>query len=388
MKMNIDSVINEILPDVIDFRHTLHTIPEIAGKEFKTCAEIRKRLAGISGLDVQKSYLETDTVAMMQGAGEGKNVTLRADIDALALTDMSAVPHVSQHPGFAHACGHDAHMAMLYGAAQVLSRLRDNFSGSVRFVFQPGEENVSMAKDLIAAGAIDVPAPDYVAALHIVPKDPVGKLVIRKGTVSAASAHFVVTFKGQGGHGSRPDLARNPVTALASAIVELQGAVQNRITPFESGVISVATVSGGTLPNIIPEEACFSGTIRALTDATADKLMESLCDICQCVAKLHRVDVDVKFEGRYPATVNDDSAVDMAEKAIIDGNIPYEWEPTSAMSSEDFAYFLHRAPGVYARIGTGMDAPELHNPRLDAPDAILENGIRFLVGFALAGLAM
>ena len=243
-----------------------------------------------------------------------------------------------------------------------------------------------MAKDLIAAGAIDTPAPDYVAALHIVPKYPVGKLVIRKGTTSAASGHFVVTFKGQGGHGSRPDLARNPVTALASAIVELQGAVQNRITPFESGVISVATVSGGTLANIIPEEAHFTGTIRALTDETADKLIEALRDICQCVARLHRVDVDVNVSGRYPATVNDDSAVDLAEQVLNNGNIPYEWEPTSAMSSEDFAYFLHRAPGVYARIGSGEDAPDLHNPRLDAPDGMLENGIRFLVGFALAGL--
>ena len=387
MKMDIDAIIREILPEVTDFRHTLHTIPEIAGKEFKTCAEIRKRLENVSGLDVQNSYLETDTVAMMQGVGEGKNVTLRADIDALALTDLSAVPYVSQHPGFAHSCGHDAHMAMLYGAAQVLSRLRDRFYGSVRFVFQPGEENVSMAKDLIAAGAIDSPAPDYVAALHIVPRYPVGKLVIRKGTVSASSAHFVVTFKGLGGHGSRPDLARNPVTALASAIVELQGAVQNRITPFESGVISVATVSGGTLPNIIPNEACFTGTIRALSDDTADKLVESLQDICSCVARLHRVDVDVKIGGRYPATVNDDSAVDLAEKVLVDGDIPFEWEPTSAMSSEDFSYFLHRAPGVYARIGIGDDAPELHNPHLDAPDGILENGIRFLVGFALAGLA-
>ena len=385
--MNIDAIIKEILPEVIDFRHTLHGIPEIAGKEFRTCAEIRKRLANIAGLDIQNSYLETDTVAMLQGADKGKNVTLRADIDALELTDLSEVPYKSQHPGFSHACGHDAHMAMLYGAAQVLAQLKKEFAGSVRFVFQPGEENVSMAKDLIAAGAIDEPAPDYVAALHIVPKYPVGKLVIRKGTVSAASAHFVVTFNGQGGHGSRPDLARNPVTALASAIVELQGAVQNRITPFESGVISVATVAGGTLPNIIPQNACFTGTIRSLTDETAEKLIEALRDICQCVARLHRVDVDVKIDGRYPATVNDDSAVDMAAKVLADNNIPFEWEPTSAMSSEDFSYFLHRAPGVYARIGTGEDAPDLHNPHLDAPDGILENGIRFLVGYALAGLA-
>ena len=385
--MTIDAIIKEILPEVTDFRHTLHKIPEIAGKEFKTCSEIRKRLADIDGLDIQKSYLETDTVALLQGAAEGKNVTLRADIDALELTDLSGVPYASRHQGFAHACGHDAHMAMLYGAARVLARLKNEFSGSVRFVFQPGEENVSMAKDLIAAGAIDEPVPDYVAALHIVPKYPVGKLVIRKGTVSAASAHFAVKFKGVGGHGSRPDLARNPVTALASAIVELQGAVQNRITPFESGVISVATVSGGTLPNIIPEEACFSGTIRSLTDETAEKLTESLRDICQCVARLHRVDVEVKIDGRYPATVNDDFAVDMAAKVLEENDIPFEWEPTSAMSSEDFSYFLHRAPGIYARIGTGEDAPDLHNPHLDAPDEILENGIRFFVSYALAGLA-
>ena len=383
--MQIDDIIKEITPEIIALRHKLHSIPEIAGKEFKTCAEIRKFLSGVPHLETASPFLETDTVSMLYGRTPGKNVTLRADIDALALAEQSGAEYSSEHPGFAHSCGHDAHMAMLCGAAKVLSRLQDKLSGSVRFVFQPGEENVSMAKDLIAAGAINTPAPDYVAALHIVPKYPVGTLVIRKGTVSAASAHFIVKFKGLGGHGSRPDLARNPITALASAIVELQGAVQNRITPFESGVISVATVSGGTLPNIISEEASFSGTIRALTDDTAEKLIESLRDICQCVVKLHRVEVDVNISGRYPATVNDDNAVDMAAQVIENANIPLEWEPNSAMSSEDFAYFLHRAPGVYLRIGTGVDAPDLHNPRLDAPDEMLANGIKFLVNFALAG---
>ena len=383
---DIDDILQEIMPEVTDFRHTLHRIPELAGEEFKTCQEIRSRLGKISVLDIAPPFLETDTVAMLQGKAPGKNVTLRADIDALALTETSGVEYSSQHPGKAHACGHDAHMAMLYGAALVLSRLKDEFSGSVRFVFQPGEENVSMAKDLIAAGAIDSPKPDLVAAMHIVPKYPAGKLVIRKGTVSAASCHFEVTFKGLGGHGSRPDLARNPITALACAITELQGAAQNWITPFESGVISVATVSGGTLANIIPEEAMFSGTIRALTDKTADRLLEALKQICDAAAKLHRTECIVNVSGRYPATVNDDSAVDLAAEMLKENGIGFEWEPTSAMSSEDFAYFLHKAPGIYARVGSGEDAPELHNPRLNAPDELLANGIRFLTGFALAGL--
>ena len=387
MMKNIETILQEIMPEVIDFRHTLHQIPELAGEEFKTCQEIRSRLNKITELEIAPPFLETDTVAMLQGSAPGKNVTLRADIDALALTETSGAGYCSQHPGRAHACGHDAHMAMLYGAAKVLARIRDEFSGSIRFVFQPGEENVSMAKDLIAAGAIASPAPDLVAALHIVPKYPTGKLVIRKGTVSAASCHFEVTFKGLGGHGSRPDLARNPVTALAAAIVELQGAAQNWITPFESGVISVATVSGGTLPNIIPEEAVFTGTIRALTDETADRLLEALKHICNAAAQLHRTECHIHIAGRYPATVNDDSAVDLASRMLQDNGIDFEWEPNSAMSSEDFAYFLHKAPGIYARIGSGENAPELHNPQLDAPDDMLINGIRFLVGFALAGLA-
>ena len=384
--MNIDNIINEILPEVIDFRHTLHTIPEIAGQEFKTCSEIRKRLANISNLEVAKPFLETDTVALLNGAVPGKNVTLRTDIDALELNDLSGVPYASQHQGFSHACGHDAHMAMVYGSALVLSRLAGDFSGSVRFVFQPGEENVAMAKDLIEAGAISTPSPDLVAALHIVPKYPVGKFVIRKDTVSAASAHFEVKFKGLGGHGSRPDLARNPVIAMSAAIVNIQGAVQNYITPFESGVISVATVSGGTLPNIIPEDAQFGGTIRALTDETAEKLIAALKEISLNTAKLYRVDCEVTITGRYPATVNDNATVDLAAKVLEESGIPFEWEPTSAMSSEDFAYFLHKAPGVYARIGSGENSPELHNPKLDAPDGMLANGIKFLVNFALAGL--
>lgn len=383
---NIDTILQEIMPDVIDFRHTLHQIPELAGEEFKTCREIRSRLEKITELEIAAPFLETDTVAMLQGNAPGKNVTLRADIDALALTEASGAEYSSTHPGRAHSCGHDAHMAMLYGAAKVLAKLKNGFAGSIRFVFQPGEENVSMAKDLIAAGAIETPPPDMVAALHIIPKYPVGKLVIRKGTVSAASCHFEVKFKGQGGHGSRPDLARNPITALAAAITELQGAAQNWITPFESGVISVATVSGGTLPNIIPEEAEFAGTIRALTDETADCLLEALKFICNTAAKLHRTECEIKIAGRYPATINNDDAVDLAASVLQENKIDFEWEPNSAMSSEDFAYFLHKAPGVYARIGSGENSPDLHNPQLNAPDDMLANGIRFLVGFALAGL--
>ncbi len=379
-------MISDMLPELIELRHDLHRIPEIAGMEYKTCKRIREYLSDIPELETAPPFLQTDTVSMLYGRSEGKNVTLRADIDALELPDSGGKPYASTHPGFSHACGHDAHMTMLCGAAKLLAKLRNEFSGSVRFVFQPGEENVAMAKELISAGAIDAPSPDLVAALHIVPKYPVGKMVIRKGTVSAASAHFEVIFTGRGGHGSRPDLARNPVLALAAAVVNLQGAVQNRITPFESGVISVATVSGGTLANIIPDTAKFTGTIRALTDATAEKLVEALKDICQSTAKLYQVECEAVVSGNYPATVNDDAAVELAQKVLEENGIPYEWEPSSAMSSEDFAFFLHRAPGVYLRIGSGEESPDLHNSALDAPDGMLANGIKFLVNYALAGL--
>ena len=379
--------LQEILPGVVEFRRRLHRSPEIAGKEFRTMRAIRERLAAIPELEVLPPFLETDTVAMLRGARPGVNVTLRADIDALTVREPERLPWISEIPGMMHACGHDAHAAILTGVAEYLASRRDEIAGSVRFVWQPGEENKAMAKPLIAAGAIDDPAPAMVAALHVAPGLPVGTVGIRRGAVASSCCHFTVRVEGVGGHGSRPDLARNPVVAIAAIVTELQSVVGRRVSPMASGVVSVCEIHGGTLDNVIPGEAGCTGTLRALDNQTAGELEDALREVVDDVARIHRVKATLHAERRYLATVNTPAETDLAIRAMNEAGVPTVIEEEPWMSSEDFSYFLDRAPGVMLHLGNGTDSAGLHSPDIVFREEALGGGILALASIALARLA-
>ena len=207
--------LDDVWAKMAEFRHELHRTPEIAGREFKTMRMIRDRLSELE-LEVLPPFLETDTVAILHGVRPGKNLTLRADIDALKLEEKTGCPYASEIPGMMHACGHDAHTSMLMGAAEILCSMKDELKGTIRFVWQPGEENAAMAKDLIAAGALDSPAPDMVAAIHMAPGIPLGMMKVCRGASEAACSHFKITFRGKGGHGSLPHASRSALTMARS----------------------------------------------------------------------------------------------------------------------------------------------------------------------------
>ena len=379
--------IEEILPGVIEFRRSLHRCPEIAGGEFATMAAIRKRLAAIPELDVLPPFLKTDTVALLHGGRPGVNVTLRADIDALKVDEPEGLPWRSQFSGMMHACGHDAHAAILTGVAEYLASRRDEIAGSVRFVWQPGEENRAMARDLIAAGVIDDPAPAMVAALHIAPGLPVGTVGIRSGAVSSSSCHFLIEVEGVGGHGSRPDLARNPVVAIAEIVSQLQTVAANRVSPLRSGVVSVCEIHGGSIDNVIPTEAGCIGTLRALDNETAAALETALREVAENVARIYRVKCEVTADNRYLATINTPAETELAIRAMREAGVPVVIEEEPWMSSEDFSHFLSRAPGVMLHLGNGEDSPGLHNPGIVLQEDALASGIRALSAIALARLA-
>lgn len=381
-------IIREILPGIVEFRHELHRIPEMAGEEFETSKRIRERLASL-GIAAQKPFLKTDVVSVMQGgAGPGKNVTLRADIDALPLEEKTGASYCSTRPGFMHACGHDGHTAMLMGAAEVLNRLRDTFAGSVRFVWQPGEESKAMARELLAAGALDEPRPDLVTALHGCPGLPMGKLALRTGAMDASCAHFRIVVRGRGGHSSRPHQAIDPVIAACALVMEVQTIVSRRISSQLAAVMSICRIDGGKTSNVIPDEVVLEGTARALDPDSAEKLETGLREITEHVCRMHRCTFEIEYRAAYPVNINAPGPTDLARKVIrsMDGDRLYEL-PEASMSAEDFAYFLQRYPGVYVKIGTGEDSPALHNSLYNFPDELLPVGIEYLVRFALAGLA-
>ncbi len=377
----------EILPGIIEFRHTLHRIPEMAGAEFETSRAIRERLAGLD-LEVLPPFLGTDVVAILHGRGPGRNVTLRADIDALRLNEETGVPHASCHEGRMHACGHDGHAAMVMGAAELLASRRDSFDGSVRFVWQPGEENRAMGRDLIEAGALENPRADLVTALHGMPGLPVGVLALRNGAMMASCAHFKVTIRGRGGHSSRPHQAIDPVVAAAAIVVELQSVVSRRIDPQQAAVLSVCRIAGGELANVIPDEVVLEGTARALDMNVAAALESGLREVVDAVSRAHRTNCEIDYRLAYPVTFNAPGPTALARRVIREtvGEGRFIELAESSMGAEDFSWYLRRYPGVYVKLGTGEDCPALHNSKFDFPDAALAAGIEYLVNFTSAGL--
>ena len=364
-------------------RRQLHRIPEIAGNEFKTQAAIREYISDLP-LEVLPPFLETDTVAFLHGdKGPGPNVTLRADIDALPLPELTGCDFSSEVPGMMHACGHDLHAAMLAGAARVLSSYKDQICGSVRFVWQPGEECVAMGQKLVAAGAIDDPLPDRMTAIHVAPGIPLGTIALKYGAIMASSTHFKVKVTGKSGHGSAPFRSTSPILAAAAMVTDLQQIIPNRIDPQNAAVLSFGMFKSGEIENVIPDEAVFSGTIRALDMATAETVADSLVSVCKSIAEAYRCTVDFDIHRGYRVTNNDKTQTDIAEKVAKEAGIPVMWLEKASMGGEDFCYFLDKAPGVYIRLGAGEEVPPLHNSKMLPPEEIMKNGIRYLVDFTL-----
>ena len=245
-----------------------------------------------------------------------------------------------------------------------------------------------MAKDLLAAGALDVPEADFTSALHCEPGMEVGAIGLREGAMMSSCQHFKVIFRGVGGHGSRPHKARSPLPAACAAVLELQSVVTNRINTQNPAVLSVCSIHCGELDNVIADEAYFIGTLRALDDRTAEDLASGLEEVCQAVAKIYRVECETHIaRGGYPATVNSRSGADLARQVIRDAGIKCIEMPESNMASEDFSYFLKKAKdGVMVKLGVGEACAPLHNSGFMPDEKAVANGIEYMVGIALAAL--
>lgn len=375
---DLDSLIRKHLPEVIRFRHDLHRIPEIAGAEVKTSAAIREKLEQFPDLALQKPYLDTDVVALM-GDTTLPNLTLRADIDALPIEEKNDLPYASTHKGFMHACGHDGHMAMLYGAILCLRELKAELKCSVRFLFQPGEEIRAMAKKLVDAGALEQPRADFVAGIHNWPKVPYGTISARIGAVMAAAGFFRIVITGKGGHGSMPQRAKNPLETAAKIVMGTK-----QIIP-EGCVLTVCALNGGSNSNVIPEQAELQGTIRFLDQDAGEKMADDFRKLCEQCCANDGVTCDIDLDIPYPVTLNSKRGYELsklcAQKYL--GAAGFTEMPESSMSSEDFAYYLQKYDGAFCHLGTGDKTANLHTETFDFDDAVLEYGIRFFVGLAL-----
>lgn len=369
----------------MELRHRLHGDPELKFEEYGTMRRIRDFLSG-GKIELLDPIIGTDTVGLLRGAKSGPTVLLRADMDALPLTDASGKPWSSKCPGKAHACGHDGHTAMLLAAARVLEQSADELSGNVRFVFEPAEEEIGGGKALVGKGLLELePRPDAAFALHGWSGMPLGVVSGAYGAAMAASDNFVVRVAGRGGHGGMPHKAADPVIAGVQAIYALQTIVSRAVDPLDPVVISVCKISAGNSRNVIPSELVFEGTVRYfrkdLRTFIREKMDSAIAGACAAGGCAYTFDF---IEGYIPL-YNDKTAVAKARSivsAAFGGEAWTDDQPPS-MGSEDFAYYLEKVPGCLLRLGLGETWPSLHNPGFDFNDETLERGVSLLVALAL-----
>jgi amidohydrolase len=383
----------EIGPELVDLRRALHQVPEL-GLDLPRTQELL--LDALSGLDLEVSLGDgmSSVTAVLRGAGDGPAVLLRADMDALPVTEEVDVPYASRHPGEMHACGHDLHVAALVGAARILSSLRSELRGDVVLMFQPGEEGPGGAEPMLDQGLLDAAGRRVEAAyaLHVGSSvDARGVWCGRPGTMFAACDELNVRVVGEGGHGSVPFRAKDPVPVACEMVLALQAMVTRQFDIFDPVVVTVGTITSGTKDNIIPSYADFAATVRSFSPEARDKVAAATIRTVEGIASAHGLTVEAAYVRGYPCTVNDP-----AEYAFVADTITamfgaeriYEW-PNPDPGGEDMSYVLEQVPGAYVMVSAcreGVDpvtAPDNHSPLADFDDSVLPDCAALLAELAL-----
>jgi len=363
------------------WRHDLHAHPETAFREHRTSERAAGILAGL-GMEVHRGLAGTGVVATLRRGGGGRSIALRADMDGLPVQEASELPYRSQIPNAMHACGHDGHMAMLLGAARELAE-RGRFDGTVRFIFQPAEENEGGGRVMVEEGLFDRFPADAVFGLHNWPGADAGQIAVRPGPVMAAFDVFEVRVRGRGAHGATPHLAIDPVVAAAQMIGGFQTIVSRNVSPVEAAVVSVTQLQGGDTWNVIPEEVRLRGSARHLRPEVGRVVEEGVRRVVAGVASAFGAAAEIEYRNRYPATVNEPAATALAARAAADvvGRERTLADEPPSLASEDFAFMLQARPGCYVWLGNGPADGDrsLHSPRYDFNDAILPVGAAYWV---------
>ena len=371
---------------VIELRRTIHRRPELGFEEHETSALVERELDAL-GIE-HRRVAKTGVVGVIRGALPGRVVGLRADMDALPITERTGLPFASEIEGKMHACGHDAHTAMLLGAARVLASMRDSLHGSVVLLFQPAEEGPGGAEPMIAEGALDDPKVDAVAMLHVDPRLAPGEIGVTPGPVNASADELQIVVRGKGGHGAYPHTAIDAIPAASAIVLALQNIAARETDPLKSVVVTIGTIEGGYRNNVIADEVKMTGTLRAHDPGVRDGLDARVRRIVDNVAAAYGAHADVTIVRGYPPVVNN---VHLAERFAAymreHTNLRIE-RPAPTMGGEDFAYFAQRVPGVHARLGIRSEAAQStypgHSAEFRIDEAALPCGVQTLVAFALA----
>mgnify|MGYP001826624483 FL=1 len=375
--MPVVNRIADFSADMTAWRRHLHTIPELGLECHQTAAFVAERLREFGVDELHEGIATTGIVAIINGQGAGPTIGLRADMDALPITEETGVDYASTHPGKMHACGHDGHTAMLLGAAKYLAETR-NFAGRVALLFQPAEEFGGGGEVMVQEGVMDRFDIGEVYALHNAPGKDFGNFFTTRGAIMAAADTFHITVTGRGGHAARPQDCVDPVVAAVAIVQALQTIVSRNHKTANELVISVTQIHTGTTDNVIPETAYINGTVRTFDKQVQAMVVKRMEEIVAGHAASFGVTAELDFEFGYPPTINDarkaDFAAEIARDVAGDTNVDAEFEPV--MGAEDFSYMLEARPGAYLMLGQG-DGAGVHHPKYNFNDEIAPVGASF-----------
>ena len=373
-----------LLKEIIQIRRQIHRYPELGDNEFKTAGLIEKVLKSLR--IPHRRLTRTGIVATLKGGSPGPCVALRADMDALPLTETSRKPYASRIPGVMHACGHDAHVAMLLGAAKLLSKNRD-FNGTVKFFFQPNEEGAGGAKSLIAKGAMRQPPVEAVFGLHVNPRVRAGAVAVKEGPLMAAVDRFEIEIQGEGGHAAYPHEGRDAIAMASELVLALQTIVSRKIDPLEPVVLTVGTLEAGTRYNILAGKARMSGTVRTLSEKVHAQIPGFIRRLAGGITQAHGGTFRLAYE-TIGSVLRNDAAMAALARSVAGGIVGkanvFDMDKAS-MGGEDFSEYLKSAPGCFIYIGTGKIGSKMvpwHHSAFDIEEKALLTGAKLLCGIA------
>ena len=383
--MNIKKKIEQITPEMLKWRHSIHSKPEIAYQEKDTSDFISKKLREF-GIEVHQGIGKTGVVGIIKGKNSNSEraIGIRADMDALPMTEKTNLPYTSKNEGAMHACGHDGHSTMLLGAAKYLAETR-NFYGTVYCIFQPAEEGGNAgAKAMINDGLFKKFKIDTVWGIHNWPGIPLGQAVIHEGFAMAGGDIIVFTIEGKGGHAAQPQYSNDPMIAAGFTITALQSLISRQLDPFKNAVLSLTKIEGGSAFNVIPDTVTIGGTLRSTNEHIRNDMLKKIKKVALNACEISNCKVNIEIRPGYPSTINDEKSAKLASEIFRNtfGNSLINLEETPTMGSEDFSYMLKEKPGAYIWLGAGEDAEKLHSAHYDFNDALLPIGAEYWANLA------
>ncbi|WP_270934546.1 M20 aminoacylase family protein [Falsiroseomonas oryzae] len=378
--MPVLNSISAFRQDMAAWRQDIHAHPELGYEEHRTSETVARQLAAW-GIEVHRGIAGTGVVGVLRNGASGRAIGLRADMDALPMSEETGLPYASTHAGRMHACGHDGHTSMLLGAARHLAETR-NFDGTVVFIFQPAEEGGAGGRTMVQEGLFTRFPVDAVYAVHNDPSLPLGEASVVAGPVLAAADMLDIVVHGRGGHAARPHLAVDPLLVGAQIVVAVNQIVSRRVDPLDSAVISLCQFTSGSAHNVIPATAEIHGTVRTLRTATQDEMERMIRQVATGIGAMHDATVDVNYRRGYPPTVNHAAETERAALAAakVVGTERVVRDRPPAMAGEDFSFMLLECPGCFVRLGQAdgaRGAVPVHHPRYDFNDDLLPIGASF-----------